>query len=155
MTQLRSVLSISTSREAREWRSRARGRSTRTSQAAPESAEPEPLLRPSRAGSWEFSFVCAEKFGHCSKTQTQFQTWFSEQNKLNWQMQFMLALCISATYFASRDMWQIEASIFKNSTAGRAWQSLVQTWSEMPIALAPRVLREGLKQTPHLSWTHR
>ena len=70
-------------------------------------------------------------------------------------MQFMLVLHISATYFASREMWQIEASVFfKNSTTSRAWQSLVQTWREMPIPLAPGVLREGLKQTPDLSWTH-
>lgn len=33
--------------------------------------------------SWESSFVCAEKFGHCSKTQTQFQSCFSEQNRLS------------------------------------------------------------------------
>lgn len=32
---------------------------------------------------WEFSFVCAEKFGHRSTTQTQFQSCFSEQNRLS------------------------------------------------------------------------
>lgn len=105
--------------------------------------------------SWESSLVRVKKFGHSSKTQTQFQSCFSEQNKLNWQMQFKLVLHISATYFASREMWQIEASIFfKNSTTNRAWQSLVQNWCEMPIALASGVLREGLKQTSDLSWTH-
>lgn len=155
-THLRSVLPIGMSRETGEWRSHERGRSGRASQAAPGSAEPDPLLCPSRAGSWEFSFVCAEKFGHCSKTQTQSQSCFTEQNKLNWQMQFMLAVCNSAIYFPSREMWQMEASVFfKNSTTSRAWQSLVQTWHEIPIPLAPGVLREGLKQTPDLSWTHR
>jgi len=136
-------------REDREWRSRAGDGSGRAFQGLQSQA-------PSCARqSWEFSFVWAEKLGHCSKTQTQIQSCFSEQNKLNWQTQFMLALRISVVYFASREVWQIEASVFfRNSTTSRAWQSLAQTWHEMPVPLTPGVLREGLKQTPDLPWTH-
>lgn len=63
--------------------------------------------------SWKVSFVCAEKFGCSSKTQMQLQSCFCEQNKPNWQMQFMLALHISAMYFASREMWQKEVCFLK------------------------------------------
>lgn len=66
-------------------------------------------------------------------------------------MQLLVVLHIPAPYFASREMGMREESVvFTSSTTSRCWQSLVQTWHKIPSV--PRVLREGLKQTPDLSW---
>lgn len=125
LIHLRTVHSSGMLREAREQRNRTWGRRRRVSQADPGSAEAEQC--------WELgiqlcvlrNLATVAKHKHSSKAVPVSR--ISSVSKWNSCWHY-LSLVL---YFASREMWQVYF-LKKIFTTSRAWQSLRQTWCELP-----------------------